>query len=202
MIGTLTRTAVLTLVICLPVSSATTYDLDPGHSQADFTVGHFGVSKIRGALPDVMGTVIFDDSDITKSAVSVRISTATLNSNNEARDKALKSPVFFDVEKYPEIRFESKRVEVSDDGFALVGDLTIRDVTREVSFPFELVGPVEDPFGNSRIGATGHLSLDRRDWGMMLNKVLPGGDLIVENEVVVDIQIEAVTAPDTQSPAQ
>lgn len=202
MIGTLTRTALLIVVICLPVSSATTYELDPGHSQTDFTVGHFGVSKIRGALPDVVGTIILDDSDITRSSVTVRISTATLNSNNEARDKALRSPVFFDVEKYPEIRFESKRVEVAGNVYTLVGDLTIRDVTREVSFPFEFVGPVEDPFGNSRIGATGQLTLDRRDWGMMLDKALPGGDLIVDNEVVVDIQIEAVAAHDTKLPAQ
>lgn len=176
-----------------------TFDLDSGHSQTDFTVGHFGVSKVRGSLPDVAGTIEFDAADITRSTVDVTINTATLNSNNEARDKALRSPIFFYVDEYPEIRFVSTRIEKTSDAMFVTGDLTIRDVTKEVRFPFEMTGPLTDPFGNQRLGITATLTVDRRDFGMILDKTLPGGGLLVGNEALIEIAIEAVEAVEAES---
>ena len=168
------------------------YEIDPAHTFVTFSIDHLVVSKAKGSFKDVSGVILYDAKDISKSAVEVNIKTASINTNNDARDKHLRSADFFDAEKYPEMTFKSKRVEKKGDGFVAVGDLTIHGVTKEVTMPFKLSGPIKDPFGGtSRVGIEASLKIDRRDFGITWNKTLDAGGLMVGNDVTIEINVEA-----------
>ena len=121
------------------------------------------------------------------------IKSASINTNNENRDRHLRSPDFFDVEKYSELSFKSKRIERRSDGFLATGDLTIHGVTKEVSMPFKLSAPVTDPLpaGTKRMLIEAGLKIDRRDFGITWSRLMEGGGLFVGNEVTIDINVEA-----------
>ena len=170
------------------------YDSDPAHSSIDFSVRHMVISTVKGFFDKFEATIMYDTSDVTKSTVSVLINPESISTNNETRDKHLKSQDFFYVEKYPEITFKSTKIEKTADGLVMTGNLTIRDVTKEVSFPFVINGPITDPWGNLRFGAEASLTINRQDYGVSWNKVLDSGGLTAGNDVKIDIQIEAVHA--------
>jgi polyisoprenoid-binding protein YceI/ketosteroid isomerase-like protein len=206
--------AALAAVLCLSAmnvaAAAERYEIDAVHAFVNFTVAHF-TGKARGSFGDVGGTIVFDEIDVTKSSVEVRIRTASVNTNNERRDAHLRGPDFFDAERFPEMTFKSRRVERKGAAYVAVGDLTIRGVTKEVSMPFTLSGPMRDPLpaGVKRLLVEASLRVDRRDFGMMWSRVTEAGGLFVGNEVSIDINVEAVvpkpaagqTAAQTPSPA-
>lgn len=167
------------------------YHIDPVHSSVGFKVKHMMVSDVRGSFEDFAGTIALDPKNVEKSTVEVTIQAASIFTNNEKRDGHLKSADFFDAEKFPTLTFKSKHVRKSGDGYVLVGDLTIRDVTREVEFPFTLAGPVSAG-ERSIVGASASLEINRHDYGVSWNKVLDAGGVVVSEKVRIEIEVEAV----------
>jgi polyisoprenoid-binding protein YceI len=182
----------LSLLSMSTALAAERYDIDTAHSFVTFTIDHLGLSKAKGSFRDVSGAIMYDAKDISKSAVEVNIKTASINTNNEARDKHLRSADFFDAEKYPEMTFKSRRVEKRGSDYVATGDLTIHGVTKEVSMPFKLNGPVKDMSGAMRLGVEAILKINRQDFGITWSKTLDTGGLLVGNEVSIDISVEAV----------
>jgi polyisoprenoid-binding protein YceI len=172
--------------------AADTYKLDLAHSSVAFSVRHMVITNVRGNFKDFEGTVLYDPADVTKSSVEVTIKTASIDTDNSQRDTHLRSPDFFDAEKFPTITFKSKSVEKKGDGYVMKGTLTLRGVSKDVAIPFELLGTVKDPRGNERLGAQGELSINRMDYGVSWSKSLDTGGLVVSEEVKILLDIQAV----------
>lgn len=169
-----------------------TWQLDAAHTQAQFSVRHMMVTNVKGNFGKVTGSVRYDGKDLSTIAADVAIDTATINTNNEKRDAHLRSPDFFDVANHPTITFKSKRVEKGAAGhFKLVGDLTIRGVTKEVVLDVEgPVGPV-NAGQVTKIGATATTTINRHDYGVKWNRVIEAGGVTVGDEVKITLDIEA-----------
>lgn len=168
------------------------FDIDPNHSYVGFTVRHLGVSNVKGKFTRFSGHIMLNEADVTRSAVNVTIETGSVDTSNDRRDNHLRSGDFFEAETYPNLTFVSRRIERSADGLVLIGDLTIRDVTREVSIPFELAGPVTTESGRKRLGAEGSLRIDRFDYGLQWNRIQEAVQ-VVGDEVRIELNIEANT---------
>ena len=168
--------------------AADEYKIDPNHSSVNFAVTHMMVSTVNGRFNAFDGKILLDEKDITKSSVNVTIKTASINTDNSARDNDLRSAGFFDVEKFPEITFQSKSVEKKGNDYVAHGTLTIRGVSKDVDLPFELKGPVEAGKGKV-MGAHGSLTVNRQDYGVAK---APG---MVGNDVKIDLNVEARLAP-------
>src|SRR5215831_11833135 len=148
----------------------TTWNIDPTHSTVGFSIRHMVFSKVRGRFLKYTGAIQFDDDDVAKSWVEVAIDAASIDTGTAQRDNHLRSADFFDVERFPELRFRSARVEDLGDGrLRVVGELTIRDHTREVALDVEPAGRGMDPWGNERIGYVAKASIDRKDFGLKWN---------------------------------
>jgi polyisoprenoid-binding protein YceI len=169
--------------------------LDAAHSGINFSVRHMLVSKVRGRFAKYSGSVHLDEDDLTRSTAEAAIDATSIDTGTPQRDAHLRSPDFFDVERFPELRFRSTRVEKIEDGrYRVVGELTIRDVTREVSLEVEYGGKARDPWGNERIGLFAKASIDRKDYGLRWNQVLEAGGLLVGDRVDIEIEVQAVQA--------
>ncbi|MBV8807492.1 MAG: YceI family protein [Acidobacteriaceae bacterium] len=177
----------LTLPLLAPAQSET-WQLDPPHSAAQFSVRHMGISTVRGTFTKVSGTVQYDPADLAKSSIDVTIDAASVDSRNDRRDSDLRSDHFLDVAKYPTLTFKSKRVESAGSGkLKITGDLTIHGVTREVVLDADgPTGPMKDPRGNSHMGASGMTKVNRSDFGMT------GYTGMVGDEVQIQIDVEMV----------
>lgn len=174
-----------------------TWALDPAHTNVEFAVKHMMISTVKGRFADVRGTLKGDMSDPSIFELDVTIDTASIDTRQAQRDEHLRSPDFFDVAKWPAIRFLGKRVEDQDgDAFKLVGDLTIRDVTRRLTLDVTSEGAVRDPWGNNRIGFSASGKIDRREFGLVWNQVLEAGGIAVGDtiKISVDVEFTAVAA--------
>jgi len=173
---------------------AATFQIDPAHTSAEFAVRHLMVSKVRGQLGKVTGTVDVDEADPTKSSVEATIDVTGINTREPKRDEHLKSPDFFDVTKYPTITFKSKKItKLADGRFQMTGDLTIHGVTKEVALDVEGSPiPFKDPMGHMKLGGSATTRLNRKDFGILWNKSLDGGGVVVSDDVDVTIDIELV----------
>jgi polyisoprenoid-binding protein YceI len=185
--------AMLAALLTMSASAATsTWQIDPLHTAAAFTVKHMAISTVRGQFKSVTGTVILDESDITKSTVNVTIDTTTVDTGEPKRDADLKSDNFFDVAKFPTMTFKSKKVEqVSPGKLKVTGDLTLRGTTREVVLDVE--GPtaaIKDPWGMQRSAASVSTKINRQDFGVKWNKTLDNGGLVVSDDVNITIDVE------------
>jgi polyisoprenoid-binding protein YceI len=194
------RFLVLNALIALVAVPATagTWSIDTGHSVMNFKVRHL-FSKTGGSFDQWEGTLEFDGVHPASLGAEVTIQTASINTANADRDGHLKSPDFFDVEQYPTIRFVSKTYEHSEDGWALVGDFTMHGVTKEIAIPFEYHGSGKDPWGNRRAGFSASFTINRKDFGIEWNKTLDAGGVMLGDEVVIELEIEAVEADEAQS---
>jgi polyisoprenoid-binding protein YceI len=174
------------------LAQATTWTIDPCHSAAQFTVRHMVVANVRGEFDGPTGTVTYDPTDLKSLKVDVAFDTKSVNTRNPDRDKDLRSDLFFDVAKYPKMTFKSKRAEPSGAGhLKLVGDLTIKGTTKEVTLDVEGPTPeIKDIWGERRIGATAVTTIDRRQFGLTYNRMLEGGGAVVGDTVTVTIDIE------------
>ena len=169
------------------------WQIDPTHSHAQFTVRHMMISKVRGSFEKFSGTVDFDESEPTNSKVDVTIEVDSINTREEQRDGHLKSPDFFDAATYPAIAFKSTKSEkTSDNRGKLHGDLTIKDVTRPVTLDVEYAGQAKSPWGTTSAGFTGSTKINRKDWGLTWNQALETGGVLVGEDVQIDIEIELV----------
>jgi polyisoprenoid-binding protein YceI len=168
------------------------WTIDPGHSAAHFSVRHMVVSNVRGEFAGPVGTVTFDPKDLSTLKVDATIDARTVNTRNADRDKDLRGGWFFDVGKYPKITFKSRSVSVDAPGrFRVLGDLTIHGVTKPVTLAVE--GPsqeIKDIWGTFRIGATATTRVDRREFGLVYNRMLEGGGAVVGDEVSITIDLE------------
>lgn len=178
------------LTICFAAQlTADEYIIDKAHSSISFTVTHMTVSKVRGKFKDVSVTVNEDTKDITKSSVSVVIKAASVNTDNEGRDKHLRSKDFFDVEKYPEITFKSTGIKKKGEKYALVGTFTMHGVSKEIIIPFKITGKLKTKRG-TKMGAEAYTIIDRKDYGVSWNKSLDQGGLALGNKINVEINLE------------
>jgi polyisoprenoid-binding protein YceI len=185
----------------VPVT-ASPWSVDPSHSNAHFTVRHMMISNVRGEFSLVSGNVQLDPADVTRTQIEIEIKAASINTREEKRDAHLRSPDFFDVEKYPDIIFRSKRIVAKGDGdFQVLGDLTIHGVTRETTFAVEGPTPVvKDPWGNLRIGITANAKINRKDFGLGWPALIEGGGVMVGEDVKIELDAELVrTAPQKAS---
>jgi len=174
-------------------AQTTTWNIDPNHSTAQFTVRHFGISNVTGNFTKVTGTVVLNDKDLTQSQVSASIDVNSVDTRVEARDKDLKSPNFFEVEKYPTIEFKSKKVVNSNGKLQLIGDLTIHGTTREVTLDVDGPSPeLTDPYGNWRRAISATTSINRKDFNLLYNKALGTGEAVVSDNVKIQIDAEFV----------
>jgi polyisoprenoid-binding protein YceI len=172
---------------------STTWNIDSAHTGISFSVRHMVVSKVRGRFAKFAGTIHLDDADMSQSFAEVTIDAGSIDTGVADRDTHLRSGDFFDVEKFPELRFRSKRVEVLASGrYRIVGDLTIRDVTREISLDAEYGGRAKDPWGNERIGFVAKASLERKDFGLTWNQVLEAGGILVGERIDIDLDVQGV----------
>ena len=170
------------------------YKIDRAHSTIGFKVSHMVVSKVRGKFNEFDATFKYHPTDISQWHVEAVIKTASIDTDNKKRDDHLRNPDFFDAAKYPEIRFVSKRFEKTEDGYVVIGDLTMRGVTREIRIPFEFNGPITDPWGNQRIGVEGKTKVDRFDYNIRWSKTMDNGGLVVGRTVTIEINAEFIKA--------
>ncbi|MBI4504631.1 MAG: YceI family protein [Chloroflexi bacterium] len=171
----------------------TTWQIDAAHSVVEFAVKHLMLATAKGRFASVNGTVVADEADRARSTVEVTIDAASIDTRSEQRDGHLRSPDFLDVERYPTITFRSRRVEpLGGDRLRVAGDLTVRDVTREVVLDAAFHGRAKDPWGNERVGFSAQTTIDRRDFGATWNVPLAAGGVLVGNEVKIGIEVEAV----------
>jgi polyisoprenoid-binding protein YceI len=172
----------------------TTWKLDPSHSTAGFAVKHMIITTVRGEFKEFEGTLEWNPLHLEQSKVEVTIKSASITTRDENRDTHLRSADFFEVEKYPELTFRSKKFErVDDEEFRIVGDLTMRGVTKEVTMKVE--GPsaeLKDPWGGSRIAFTGKTKVNRKDFGLNWNVALEAGGILVSEDVTITIDAQFV----------
>jgi polyisoprenoid-binding protein YceI len=174
---------------------AGTWRVDPAHSSAAFEVRHMMIATVRGRFREFDGILEAAEDDPSNSRAQGSARTASIDTGNEERDAHLRSPEFFDAERYPEITFASTRIAHVEGGlYRVTGDLTIKDITREVEMTATVEGAGEDPWGNERVGVAVRGAIDRTEFGLTWQQRLASGGLLVGEEVQVMIDISAVRA--------
>lgn len=174
------------------------WTLDPQHGSIEFAVRHMVVSTVKGRFRDFTIEALIDEDDLARSSGRVSIRTGSVDTHEEKRDAHLRSPDFFDSERYPDMVFEVTRIEGAEGEFQVIGDLTIKDVTREVTLDAEVTGPIADPWGAKRLGISASGRLNRKDFGLVWNVVTETGGLLVADDVRLSVEAEFVFA---QQPA-
>lgn len=169
-----------------------TWTLDPHHTSVAFSAKHMGVATVRGRFDQVTANLELDDpKDPTTGRGTITVQAASINTGSEMRDGHLKSADFLEVEKYPTIVFTLKSVkENGNDNFKAIGDLTIKEITKEIALDYEHNGTATDPYGNVKVGGTLTGTINRTDWGLAWNVPLGGGSLLVGEKVKLEIDAE------------
>ncbi|HEY9384645.1 MAG TPA: YceI family protein [Gemmatimonadales bacterium] len=175
------------------MSSLTSWTIDPTHTEVGFAVKHLMIATVRGRFADVRGTVQMDETDPASAQVEVAIGVASIHTGNADRDAHLRSPDFFDVDHFPTITFRSRQVESAADGdLRLLGDLTIRGVSRPVALEVRREGTIQDPWGNRRAGFSAALRIRRSDFGITWNQLIEAGGVAVGDEVRISLEAELI----------
>ncbi|MFD9824827.1 YceI family protein [Streptomyces violascens] len=170
-----------------------TYTIDPAHSSIGFTVRHAMVTNVRGSFTDHEGTLTLDGSNPGASSASIDVKIASIDTGIADRDGHLRSGDFFDAEQFPVMSFRSTGAkELGGDKYRIIGDLTIKDVTRPLSIDLEFNGSATDPYGNQRIGFEGGAEILRSDWGLTWNAALETGGVMVSDKVKLTFDISAI----------
>jgi len=180
--------------LATPQTATTTWNLDPAHSVAEFKVKHMMISNVKGQFAKVSGTLTLDESDLANSHVEAVIEAASIETRDAQRDTHLKSPDFFDAEKFPTLTFNSTRIsQVRDGELSVEGDLAIRGVTRRVLFSVEgPTPPAKDPWGNTRVAVSATTKINRKDFGLTWNAALETGGILVGDEVTITLDVQFV----------
>jgi len=175
------------------------WQVDGAHSAVNLTVRHMVISKVRGRFTKWNAKLALDTADLARSDVEVEIEAASIDTGVADRDTHLRSADFLDAQKFPTLRYRSRRVEApSKDRLRVIGDLTIRDVTREVVLDVDYGGQGNDPWGNQRAGFSATTSINRKDFGLTWNQALETGGLLVADRVDIEIELQAVRQAATQ----
>jgi polyisoprenoid-binding protein YceI len=170
----------------------TTYSIDTSHSEVSFTVRHMVFAKVRGNFKVWTAELDYDAAEPTRSTVRAAIDIASIDTAEAKRDEHLKAGDFFDAQKFPKMTFQSKRVERAGSGYKVVGDLTIRDATREVTLDVEPTGTGKDPWGNQRLGFSAKTSISRGEFGLKWNQALETGGVLVSDNVDIEVEAQVV----------
>jgi polyisoprenoid-binding protein YceI len=184
----------LTVLSGAAAAETARWDVDPDHSIVEFRVAHMVVSKTAGRFMDYSGFVEMDPEAKTFKTIEATINTASVNTNQEKRDAHLRNADFFDVEKHPTMTYKLKSYKKQGDGYQAVGDLTLRGVTKEITLVGNFNGVTKDPWGNWRAGFNAEGKLNRKDFGMVWNKTLDSGGLVVGDDVHIRLDIECIKA--------
>jgi polyisoprenoid-binding protein YceI len=170
------------------------WNIDPQHTSVEFAVRHMVVSTVRGRFDDFTVDADIDADNLSATRGTVAVKTASVNTREDQRDAHLRSPDFFDAETYPDMKYTITRVEGSGGDYAITGDLTIKDITREVTLQADVTGPVVDPWGGTRLGLSATGKLNRKDYALTWNVVTEAGGLLVGDDVKLSIEAEFVQA--------
>ena len=174
---------------------STTWTVDPAHSNVEFAVKHLMISTVKGRFSDVKGTVRLSEGNPANTQVEIEIGTGSVDTRSEQRDAHLRSADFFEVDRFPSMKFRSKRVDGDINGeFKLVGDLTIRDVTRETTLDAEFTGRGKDPWGGERLGFEARGKINRKEFGLTWNQALEAGGWVVGEDIKLNIEVELIKA--------
>lgn len=176
------------------------WNIDPTHSSIGFSVRHMVVAKVRGRFAGWSSNVQLDPTDLTRANVEVEIDASSIDTGVADRDNHLRSADFFDVARFPTLRFKSTRVEkVSSDRYRVHGDITIRNVTRSITLETEYGGQGKDPWGNQRVAFSATTSLSRSEFGLKWNQALEAGGVLVGDRIEIELEVQAVQAAATQA---
>jgi len=177
----------VTLFAAAANAQVQTWNIDPNHTAAQFSVRHLGISTVRGAFTKVTGTVQYDPANPAKTVIDATIDANSIDTRVEMRDNDLRSPHFFDAAKFPTLTFKSKKVEAAEAGkLKVTGDLTIHGVTKEAVLDVEGPSPpIKDPRGNQRIGASASTKINRQDFGLTADSGLVGDDI----PITIDLEM-------------
>lgn len=176
------------------------YTIDAAHSAINFSVRHMVFAKVRGRFGAWSAELHLDESDVARSHVAVSIDVASIDTGVDKRDEHLRSADFFETERFPAMTFKSTRVEPGKGGrLKVTGDLTIRDVTREVVLEVEEGGRGKDPWGNERVAYSASAHIDRREFGLRWNQVLEAGGVLVGDRIDIELDIQAVRQAASQA---
>ena len=188
-----TKDEVVTEVASIAVDDITgDYAIDPSHTRIGFSARHAMVTKVRGHFDQFEGNAHVDTTTPANSSVTVTIEAASVTTGNEQRDGHLKTPDFFDIANYPQITFVSTNVERDGSEWDITGDLTINGVTKSVTIPFEETGSAKDPFGNTRVGFEGDVTIDRTEWNLSFNAALETGGVLVSEKIKLEFDVSAI----------
>ena len=176
------------------LQESTLYKLDPAHTSVEFVVRHLMITKVRGRFTAFDGQVELAPQNDLPRSIKTSINAASIDTREEQRDAHLRSADFFDVEKYPELSFESTRIDGTPDDFTIDGKLTIHGVTRNVTLSGSFEGRVTDPWGGVRVGYTANGKINRKDFGLNWNAALETGGVVVGDEVRIELNVEAMLA--------
>jgi polyisoprenoid-binding protein YceI len=173
-------------------ATSSTWKIDPSHSNVEFAVKHLMISTVKGHFADVEGEIVIANGDPSRSSVSATLKAASIDTRTGQRDDHLRSADFLDAATFPEITFKSTRIAGDASEFKVIGNLTIRGVTREITLEATNEGSGKDPWGGERIGFSAKTKLDRRDFGLTWNQAIESGGVVVGHELKISIEIEAV----------
>ena len=182
--------------LATPQTTTTTWNIDPAHATAEFKVKHMMIAHVKGHFSKVTGVLVLNETDPTKSHVEATIDAGSIETREAQRDGHLKSADFLDVERFPTLSFKSTAIKSFGDGeLEVQGDLTIRGVTRKVTFAVEgPTPPMKDPWGNTRIAASATTKINRKDFGLTWNAALETGGILVGEEVSITLDVEFLKA--------
>jgi polyisoprenoid-binding protein YceI len=169
------------------------WNIDTSHTTVNFSVRHMMVSKVRGKFATFGGTIVIAE-DPTASTLEASVDMASVDTGDAGRDEHLRTSDFFDIQTHPTMTFTSTSITPSGGDYELTGDLTIRGVTRPVTFELEPGGVGTDPWGNTRAGFTATTTINRKDWGLEYNAVLEGGGVLIGEKVTIELDVEATLA--------
>ncbi|MDH4078638.1 MAG: YceI family protein [Nitrospira sp.] len=170
------------------------WDIDPDHSAIEFRVAHMVVSKTSGRFTDYQGFVEMDADTKALKSIEATIKAGSIDTNHDKRDAHLRNADFLDVEQFPTMTYKMSQYQKQGDTYTIIGDLTLRGVTKQVTLSATFNGVTKDPWGNTRAGFSADGTLNRKDFGMVWNKVLDSGGLVVGDEVHIHLDIECIKA--------
>jgi polyisoprenoid-binding protein YceI len=173
-------------------TAADTFNIDTNHSTIGFSVRHLVINNVHGKFNEFTGTVVVDNNAIKEAKGTIQVK--SIDTGIAKRDAHLRTPDFFDAQQYPTITFVSKRADKQGDETVLVGDFTMRGVTKEIALPVKLSGPITDPWGGTRVGVYAKTKVNRKDYGISYNQSSKTGTMVVGEEIEIEINAEAVKA--------
>lgn len=185
-------------LLTAPINAADTFTIDPAHTRVGFAARHFGINTVKGKFNEFTGKLSMDGDELKAATATIQVQ--SIDTGVKQRDDHLRTPDFFDAKTHPTISFTSKRVEKDGSQLVMIGDFTMRGVTKELCLPLTLSKPIKDPWGKTRVGLETKAKLNRKDYGITYSDVLESGIAAVGDEIEIEINAEAVK--DTVGPAK